>query len=171
MGFSLVPNYLVKRVTDISPKFLKEQGVRVLLCDLDNTISMKFEKQVPEKVMEWKKKLDRAGIELFLFSNNRRGRGETAAKQLGVRYLQHVGKPRRKGFFEVCRITGVPRREMAMAGDRVFTDVLGANRVNVKSIWVVPIDRRTPHRWFCFLFERIAVSLSILFGGENYEKL
>lgn len=171
MGFSFVPNYMVKRVTDISPKFLKSQDVKVLLCDLDNTISLKYQKEVPQKVVEWKQKLDKAGIELFLFSNNRRGRGEVTAKQLGIRYLEHVGKPKRKGFFEATRITGVPRRNMALCGDQIFTDVLGANRVGVKSIWVIPIDRRTPHLWFRFLIERIAVALNMIFGGESYEKL
>jgi predicted HAD superfamily phosphohydrolase YqeG len=60
---------------------------------------------------------------------------------------------------------------MALAGDQIFTDVLGANRAEVKSIWVVPIDRRVPHIWLRFAFERLVVAVNMIFGGKTFEKL
>ncbi|MBR6812389.1 MAG: YqeG family HAD IIIA-type phosphatase, partial [Oscillospiraceae bacterium] len=85
MSLCFVPDFLVRRVTDIQPKFLKSKDVKLLLCDLDNTISLRHEKEPSEKIFEWKRKLEKAGIELMLFSNNRRGRAAVTAKQLGVR--------------------------------------------------------------------------------------
>jgi len=171
MSLCFVPDFLVRRVTDIQPKFLKSKDVKLLLCDLDNTISLRHEKEPSEKILEWKRKLEKAGIELMLFSNNRRGRAAVTAKQLGVRYLEHVGKPKVDGFFEAARVTGIPRRHMALAGDQIFTDVLGANRAEVKSIWVIPIDRRTPHLWLRFTFEKLVVAINIFTGGKNFERL
>ncbi len=171
MSFCLVPNYLVRKVTNISPKFLKSKGVRVLLCDLDNTISLRLDKRPPDKIFEWKRKLDIAGIELVMFSNNRHGRAMTNARVLGIKCFERVGKPRTGGFYEAERATGVKRKHMALAGDQIFTDVLGANRAEVMSIWVIPIDHRTPHLWIRFNFEKIVVAINSIFGGKTFEKL
>ena len=64
MSLCFVPDFLVKRVTDIHPKFLKSKDVKLLLCDLDNTISLRHEKEPSQKIFEWKEKLRKAGIEL-----------------------------------------------------------------------------------------------------------
>ncbi len=171
MSFSFVPRVMAKKLTDVTPAFLISRDIKVLLCDLDNTISLKRHAVPPEKVMQWANELGSAGIEIIIFSNNRHGRARKTAGQLGVRCLERVGKPRIGGFLEAEKLTGVTRGRMALVGDQIFTDVLGANRADVTSIWVEPINHRAPHLWLRFLVERIVVALSILFGGCNYEKL
>jgi len=171
MSFCFVPDFFARKLTDISPGFLRSEKIEVLLCDLDNTISLHRHKRPPDEVFRWKKTLDEAGIELVLFSNNRRGRASRNARMLGVKCFERIGKPRTAGFFEAARVTDVPLNRMALAGDQIFTDVLGANRAEVKSIWVVPIDRRVPHIWLRFAFERLVVAVNMIFGGKTFEKL
>ena len=58
---------------------------------------------------------------------------------LGITYEGHAGKPSVKGFRRAMVRCGVTPRETAMLGDKLLTDMLGANRAGVLPLMVEPL--------------------------------
>ena len=78
---------------------------------------------------------------LHLFSNNpSRSRIGGVAEQLGVDFTTSAGKPRRSPLRRVLQQLDLPAAQVAMVGDRVFTDVLAGNRLGMYTVLVKPID-------------------------------
>ena len=51
-------------------------------------------------------------------------------------------KPLKFGFKKALKTIGLRAEEVCMIGDQVFTDVLGANRLKIASIYVRPINKK-----------------------------
>ena len=80
-------------------------------------------------------------LPIHLLSNNpsRRRIGDVA-RQLDVPYTTSAGKPRRAALRRVVLELGLPAPQVAMAGDRLFTDVLVGNRLGLYTVLVKPTD-------------------------------
>ena len=80
MSFSLLPRYLTPGLTDLTPEFLEEQGIRLLMLDFDNTI-VPYTTNRPTKEMEnWLRGMVTSGISLCVVSNSKRDRVRIFAK-------------------------------------------------------------------------------------------
>ena len=138
--FPLVPDFYFESIHAIDLARLRARGVRLLLADLDNTLVPYGVHTPTQPVRAWKQALDQAGITLFLLSNSRKpGRAQRFAEALGIPYEGHAGKPSVKGFRRAMVRCGVTPRETAMLGDKLLTDMLGANRAGVLPLMVEPL--------------------------------
>lgn len=145
MGFSPRADFAFKKLTDISPDFLKSRGLRLLLLDLDNTIAPYTVKAPENGVISWAEKLKSEGIELFIVSNNRKTeRVRSFSKILGINWINKAGKPAVRGILEAMRRCRARPEETALAGDQSYTDVLGANLAGITPILVEPISLKNP---------------------------
>lgn len=124
----------------LTPAVLKELGVRLVLADLDNTLTP-YEEPLPSPALrQWKEELEGSGITLFVVSNSRKSRRcPDFCEVLGIPYVRHAGKPGTKGFQQALRQTGIPASEALMVGDQIFTDILGANRAGIRTVLVRPM--------------------------------
>lgn len=124
----------------LTPAVLKELGVRLVLADLDNTLTP-YEEPLPSPALrQWKEELEGSGITLFVVSNSRKSRRcPDFCEALGIPYVRHAGKPGTKGFQQALRQTGIPASEALMVGDQIFTDILGANRAGIRTVLVRPM--------------------------------
>lgn len=140
MAFSLIPQRVVNSIYDLGARQLRQEGVRLVLADLDNTLTP-YEEALPSPALrEWKDELEGQGILLYVVSNSRKSRRcPRFCESLGIGYVRHAGKPGRKGFLQALAETGIPAAEAVMVGDQIFTDTLGANRAGVRSILVKPL--------------------------------
>ena len=140
MAFSLLPHHLAESIYWLIPQQLKDQGIRLVLADLDNTLAP-YEEALPSPALTaWKEELEALGITLFVVSNSRKSRRcPDFCAALGVPYVRHAGKPGVKGFQAALQQTRVPAREALMVGDQIFTDILGANRAGISSVLVRPM--------------------------------
>lgn len=125
-----------------------------MLLDVDNTLlpwkGMKF----PETTLEWIRRCKQVGLALCIVSNTRnRPRLKILSEKLGIPHATGRMKPSRDAFHDAIRITGVPARETIMIGDQLFTDVWGANRMGIPTIWVQPMAKR---EFFGTKFSRLA---------------
>lgn len=138
---SLVPAHIVESVYWLIPERLKDRGVRLVLADLDNTLTP-YEESLPSPALRaWKAELEANGITLFVVSNSRkRRRCPDFCQALGVGCVRHAGKPGTKGFREALEQTGIPAENAIMVGDQIFTDVWGANRAGITSVLVRPMS-------------------------------
>ena len=140
MALLPVPAYVADSIYDIAPQSLRSAGVRLVLCDLDNTLTP-YEESLPSPALQaWKKELEAAGILLYVVSNSRKSRRcPDFCKALGVPYVRHAGKPSRRGFRQALQDTGLSAQQAVMVGDQIFTDIWGANRAGIRSILVKPL--------------------------------
>lgn len=139
--FSLLPWKWTHSVFDLTGEGLEAAGVRLLLADLDNTLIPYSQSRPDERLRQWLADLNAHGVTLFLLSNSRKAtRAPNFAKDLGIDYLCHAGKPKVGGYRAAMARCGVPAEACAMVGDQIFTDTLGANRAGIRSILVTPIS-------------------------------
>lgn len=139
--FSLLPWKWTPSIYDLTGESLQAAGIRLLMADLDNTL-IPYDRSEPDQPLrDWLADLNAHGVTLFLLSNSRKAtRAPNFAKALGIDYLCHAGKPKRGGYRAAMGRFGVQPEECAMVGDQIFTDILGANRAEVRSILVRPIS-------------------------------
>ena len=140
MAASLIPDLILGSLTEITPELLHRRGVRLLMLDFDNTV-VPYTTDVPtEAVEQWFRDMKTAGVTLCMVSNSKKPRVRRFCEAHGLPCIQHARKPFwRHGIREALRRFAISGREAALAGDQIYTDVLGANGAGVLSILVRPI--------------------------------
>jgi HAD superfamily phosphatase (TIGR01668 family) len=116
------------------------QGIKALVLDVDRTLLPRRQATPPAAMVAWlRNAAERMPIHL-LSNNPSRRRIGTVADQLAVPYTTSAAKPRRAALRRVLAELGMPAHQVALVGDRVFTDVLAGNRLGLFTVLVKPID-------------------------------
>lgn len=155
MAFSLVADGRVGDIFDLKPETLEARGVKLLLADLDNTLTP-YSSEIPTpRVRAWKEGLEKRGITLFVVSNSRKAaRVPNYCDELGIGYVRHSGKPGTRGFLQAMEKGGATPAQTLMVGDQIFTDVLGAKRAGIPVVLVEPIALKgNPGRYLRYAAE------------------
>ena len=140
MPFSLVPDRVFDCYADITPDYLTEQGITLLLSDLDFTLAAKKTPRPDRPLRDWIADLTAHGIGFMIVSNNRSGRRVTEfCADLGVPYQGHARKPSPRGLYAAMERAGADAAHTAMLGDKLLTDMLAANRAGVLALMVEPV--------------------------------
>ena len=140
MPFSLIPRRVFARYGDITPEYLREQHITLLLSDLDFTLAAKSTRRPDQALRDWIAELEAVDIAFMIVSNNRSGTRVTEfCADLGVPYQGHAGKPSTRGLETAMARAGVDRTHTAMLGDKLLTDMLAANRAGVLALMVEPV--------------------------------
>ena len=139
MGFCLLADYSFTDITDISPRFLSEKGIKFLMIDLDNTLAAYDENVPADDVFRWISELKNNGITPALVSNSTRVmRVCSFAEAFDVQSVARARKPSPFNMLHLMETAGFSANESALVGDQIFTDVLAANRAEVISIVIKP---------------------------------
>jgi len=140
MRFSPLPTMIVGSVTELTPAFLQEQGIALLMLDFDNTI-VPYTTNIPTPEMEiWLRCMVRVGVKLCVVSNSHKDRVKIFCKKYGIPCITHAKKPFSKGIKACLAKFHADPEECALVGDQIFTDTLGANSAGLRSILVKPIN-------------------------------
>ena len=135
----LYPKIYLNNVKEITISLLKQYELKGLILDVDNTL-IDYNKNMLEGIGEWVTELKREGIKLCILSNsNHKEKVEKVAKQLEIPYLHFAKKPLKGGFKKAKLILQLDEKNIGVAGDQIFTDVVGANLSHMFSILVKPI--------------------------------
>ena len=138
----LYPKLYLKRITDLSPKYLKEKNIKGLILDVDNTL-LDFDLKFIDNIEQWHNNIQKNGIKTIILSNtNKKYKVKLETKKLNIDYILFAMKPRKKGFMEAKEKLGLKEEQIASIGDQIFTDVLGANKCNMFSILVEPLGKK-----------------------------
>lgn len=129
-----------RKITDITPDFLKRNHIRCLILDVDNTLTTHDNPVAATGVMEWISAMRKNKIRLIIVSNNHDPRVRPFAEMLGIDFVCEGKKPLSKGFKEALQKTGIPKKYTAAVGDQIFTDVLGANLYGIRMLYTAPIE-------------------------------
>ena len=140
MPCSLIPHQLFDNYQEITTEYLREKGIRLLLSDLDFTLAPKSVRRPNEELRKWIGELQNNDIQLMIVSNNRSGERVTEfCADLGIPYEGRAGKPSTRGLEAGMKRAGVTKKETAMLGDKILTDMLAANRAGVLALMVEPL--------------------------------
>jgi hypothetical protein len=139
----LKPDFYFRDIYAISPDFFLEKGIKTVICDIDNTLVTYQDPYPTPKVREWFSRMEQAGIQLLLLSNNHEDRVGRFAKSAGLPYFCDAGKPGIKILKKALSEKGAKVQESAVLGDQLFTDILSGSRSGLTTVLVPPILDRT----------------------------
>ena len=139
-GFRLTPDIQLDSVRSIDPAALDRRGIRLVVLDVDNTLTTHNHPDPAPGVRDWLASLRTAGITGVILSNNSAERVAPFADKLGLPFESRGMKPLTCGFRRLCARYGVSPEAVAVVGDQLFTDILGANRAGMHSILTRPIE-------------------------------
>jgi len=141
----------------VSHSKLFELGITCLLIDVDGTLLSRNSNIIPNKVKKWIIKSKKI-FNLYLISNNpSKKRINKIGEELGIDYKYRALKPRIKSTLEVINNLNKDKNNIAIVGDRIFTDIIVGNRCNIKTILIQRLNKKgLPLKFNATLFiERI----------------
>lgn len=144
------PTLYRRRITDVTAEDLHRFGAKVVLLDVDNTLTTHDAPDLTDEVKEWLAQRQAEGFALLIVSNNSAERVAPFAEKIGLPYYAHARKPLPFGFRAAARQAGVHRKQCVVIGDQIFTDMLGANLAGIPSILLEPIQMETEQKFIVF---------------------
>jgi HAD superfamily phosphatase (TIGR01668 family) len=157
----LKPQLIVSAIDRISLAELWNDGIRGLIIDLDNTICpWKQNKVITEADVLIKDALRRK-YKVCLISNASYRRTKEIAELYSIPFFAPAYKPSKYTFKKAISLMGLKKKEVAVVGDQLFTDMLGGNRAGCYTILVPPLSKEE-FIWTRFMrhLERMAMSRS-----------
>lgn len=138
----IYPKEYFNSVKDINIELLNKNNIKGLILDVDNTL-INLDRKMPAGVSDWARKLKAEGIKMCILSNsNKLDKVEAVAKIIDVPYIFFGKKPLKSGFLRAREILKLPNENIAVVGDQILTDIIGANRCGMFSILVKPIEEK-----------------------------
>lgn len=134
-----LPNEYVKSIFDVHPETLKEQGIKGIITDLDNTLVAWNIADATSEVIDWFEKMASVGIKITILSNNNEARVKIFSDPINMPFISSARKPLTNAFKLAARQMELEKESIVVIGDQVMTDVLGGNSAGFYTILVVPI--------------------------------
>lgn len=126
-----------ERFEDVDLNLLKKENVKLLLCDLDNTLRLHSEKEPADELADWVEDLRSGGIKIVIISNNgRKKMMQRFCEPLGIDCVWWAKKPVSTKLTETMKKLKIKPEETVMLGDKWSTDVLAAKFAKVRA-WKV----------------------------------
>jgi uncharacterized protein len=142
MSFSrlLQPDLILDgSILTMSPALLAQHNLKGLILDVDDTLVPIRQAETNPDLARWMAQI-KAVASVWLVSNNINAhRISRIAHLLDVPYLTSAGKPSGRKLKLALAAMDLPVEQVAMVGDRLFTDIIAGNRVGLFTILVDPM--------------------------------
>jgi len=126
-------------ILDLTPELVQKHDLGGLVLDVDETLVPIYTNEISDELRHCIDRL-RDVATLWLVSNNlSETRISTIAAALNLPYLISAAKPSRRKLQQAVDAMNLPPNRIGMVGDRLFTDVLGGNRLGMFTILVEPM--------------------------------
>ncbi len=153
MFHRLRPHRIARHILDIDSHALRQQGIRGVILDLDNTLTAWRSPTVTPEVTAWVRQVQALGMRPCIVSNAFSAhRVRVVAEQLGIPWITRAAKPLSRGFIRGMALIGATPDTTVMIGDQLFTDIWGGNRLGLYTVLVEPISLR--EAWTTKLLQR-----------------
>jgi len=153
----LDPDIEIDSIADLTLEKLDKEGterehrrkpkkrIQALAFDIDNTLCGYRGTSIDERIRpQFEVLRGRFGDRMCIISNTDQRRRAQLEEYFGMHVVQSaVRKPRAEPFLEALEYLRTSAEETAMIGDRLLTDIAGANRAGFYSIKVRPLHPRS----------------------------
>lgn len=135
-----IPDIYQKSIFAINYEKLKNNGIKCILFDLDNTIAPINVEHPSKEVKDLIADIELLGIKVIILSNAKKNRVRPFKEELNVDSSFNSKKPLKTKYKKIMNIYNFKDNEIACVGDQLITDIFGANRMGFISILVNPIS-------------------------------
>ena len=149
---NFVPDIYQKSIYYINYDKLYKKGIRLLLFDLDNTITPSYVNKPTKRLKKLFDELRDKGFKVIIMSNSPKHRIEPFKTYLNVDACAFSLNPRKNKYERIMEKFKYKHTEVAAVGDQLLTDIYGANKLDLTSILVNPL---TDHDFTITLINRI----------------
>ena len=134
------PSIYVRSFNDVNINQLKRQGIKLFICDLDNTLAPHYTRLPNKDVLKFINKFKNSGIEFILMSNNVKSRVGLFAEKAGIKeWYSNARKPFKTVAKKILDEKKIDPSKVIFMGDQIVMDILVANRLKAESILVQPL--------------------------------
>ena len=137
---NFIPDMYQKSIYHIDYDKLMDDGIKCILFDLDNTCVPYKDKVANKKLIELFNDLKDMEFKLIIFSNAPKKRIYPFKKALNVDCVARAGKPSKKNFMKIIKLFNYDLSQIVIVGDQLYKDILGGNKVGIKTILVNPMS-------------------------------
>lgn len=142
------PKCVVNKFNDLDFNKLYESGYRIIISDLDNTLAPYTMTTPNLDLINKFKEIKSIGFKVYLISNNKKERIEHFCNKLELDgYLANAKKPNPKRLKQFLQENDISLESIVALGDQLVTDILGFNRLNLFSVLVKTIDKKS-QKWY-----------------------
>lgn len=135
------PTIYKKNIYEIPYLKLKEEGIKCLVFDLDNTLGLVSNKTCPIETKKLMKDLKEDFL-VVISSNNNQKRIQIYLDELEIDGISWSMKPTTRGLSIIKRKYHLKKEEMCMIGDQLLTDILAGKLFSIKTILVDPLGKK-----------------------------
>lgn len=135
------PTWMLESIYNLTPEELKQNNIKAVLTDLDNTLIAWDNPNGSPALHEWIKAMKNNHIPVIIVSNNNFKRVQVAVNSLDLPFISRALKPLKFGLKKAIQKYDFQLDEVVMVGDQMLTDVLAANRMGIRSILVKPLQQ------------------------------
>ena len=154
-------------IFNLTLEILSQHNINGLILDVDETLVPFKQKEASIELQQWIAEIGK-NTPVWLVSNNvSQARIGNIAKSVDLPFIFAARKPSRRKLKQAAQAMDLPVEQVAMVGDRLFTDVLAGNRLGMFTILVEPmvdplaVARSHPIRDFEIWFsELLGISLT-----------
>jgi len=136
------PDHYFDDLDSINGEFFKKNNIKIIFCDIDNTLVRYSERSVTDYSARFLKRAASEGIKVVLLSNNTdESRGKMFHQKDRVISFPNAKKPMfsKKLITNMLKKFGIEKKNALVVGDQIFTDVLAGRFCNVKTLLVDPL--------------------------------
>ncbi len=135
------PNLYHNSLADVDFKNLSEQGYKLVLLDIDNTLAIHGSQIADEYAISQITRIRAENMDCIIISNAVKKRAKIFAESLGISYLPNSHKPSRRGIrLAMLLYPEYNKSQLLIIGDQLLTDILAGNRAKIFTILVDPIS-------------------------------
>ena len=142
----LLPTARFDRLNNIPTEFLKENQVKLVFLDMDNTLAPWHSVCVPQNFYPWVENVKKQDITVALLTNSKGSNADSIGKKLDIPVYKNAKKPFIKPTKDLINKLGFSPENVLFVGDQLFTDISLANSLKAKSVLTVPLEDR---EWWC----------------------
>lgn len=138
----IYPDLYLKSVKNINSTLLKKNSIKGLILDVDNTL-IDYNRNLVDGAEKWCNDLKNDGIKCIIVSNSsKKAKVSEVAKKLDVDFIMFAKKPLKSGFKRALDLLDLKPAEVAVVGDQLSTDIIGAKRMKMFSILVEQVGKK-----------------------------
>ena len=143
-----IPFAHAQSIYEVPVDFYVNNGISLLLIDLDNTLDSYRLYKPTERAVNVIKAIKETGITPVIVSNNREKRVKGYADEAGVECIYSAHKPFSRRIRNFLKEKGVSSDKVMLVGDQLMTDVLAARGAHIRILLtekIVKEDQWTTH--------------------------